>query len=293
LAKYPEKPISVIVPFGPGGGFDVLARSMASRLQNVIGQPVVINNKPGAGGRRGSITIFKSEPDGYTLGFAHFIPFYIDEFILGKKAPIDLKKLEIVKKIAHNHHFFLVNKESKFKTLEECKKATQSLKVSATGVSTPWLAANAVSMEVGFPISLVMGYSSMAPASMAVAKGEADATVAGYVQFQGVIEDLRPLVFLGKKRSGKLPDIPNVIELGYPDIALLGTPFVLVAPPGTPEDKISVIRQGLNKVVADIEYEKWLADKDYLLDPMDSEETWKSLSGLEDICKRLKKFTKK
>jgi len=77
-APYPEKAINFIVPFGAGGSYDTLARKLAERWEREFKVPVVVKSQPGSGGRRGGIAIYKSKPDGYTIGWTHFVPFLSD-----------------------------------------------------------------------------------------------------------------------------------------------------------------------------------------------------------------------
>ena len=97
-------------------------------MEKVLNVPVVIKNTPGAGGRRGSIRLFKSKPDGYTIGFGHFVPFQTDELLLGKKPAIDYRKFAIIYKVSHSRHFVFVNKKSGFKSVKDLKAAGRTIK---------------------------------------------------------------------------------------------------------------------------------------------------------------------
>jgi tripartite-type tricarboxylate transporter receptor subunit TctC len=293
-AAYPEKPVALIVPFGAGGGFDLLARTVAVRLEKELGVAVVVKNQGGAGGRRGSIALFKSKPDGYRIGFFHFVPFFVDQFLFGKKPSIDYRELEIVLKLAHNHHFVFVSKESPLKSLSDIKKLGRPLKASATGIgNSTWVAVNALGMGMGFPVKFVTGYASMTTSALAVAKGEVEASTAAFVQIQGLLDDLRPLCILARKRSSRLPEVPSIKELGYPKLGFLGTPYAVVAPPGMAKEHIAVIRKALYKVLDEPGFVKWLDEKDYFSDPMEPRELWDSLQIVEDTCKSLRPLVEK
>jgi len=284
LAVYPEKPIKIIVPFGAGGGFDGMARALAYRLEKEVGVTIVIQNRPGAGGRRGGITLFKSKPDGYTLGMAHYIPFMSDKILLGKKPSIDYKKFSIVLKVSKGRHFVFVSKKTPFKSLDDLKKASKPVKFSGTGIGAiTWVEGSALGATVGFPVTFVTGYRNLPRATMATARGDADAGLGSYHHFQGVLADLRPLVFLGNERDHHLPDVPSIRELGYKNLTNLGSPRVISAPPGTPESRLAVIRKALEKVVRQPDFVAWAKETGYYLEPEGPEGFWKGLDAQEKI----------
>jgi len=288
-AAFPEKPITIIIPFGPGGGFDRLARQIGARMKKDLGVPVVVKSIPGSGGRRGSLALLKSKPDGYTLGFAHFIPFQSDEFLMGKKTSLDYRKFAVVYQITHSKHHVYVSKKTPYKSLDDLKKAGKPIKFSGTGLGAiTWVEASAVGSEAGFPVSFVLGYNNLPRAALAVARGDADAGVGGFVHFQGVLADVRPLVFLGDKRDPKLPDVPSITELGYPQLTVLGSPRVVSAPPGTPEDRLEVLRQSIRKIVAQPDFVAWAQDNGYFLNPNGPAKLKETLEENGAIYRRLK-----
>jgi tripartite-type tricarboxylate transporter receptor subunit TctC len=287
-AAYPDKPITFIVPFGAGGGFDTLARALSTRLEKELAVPFAIKNEGGAGGRRGSISLYKSKPDGYTIGFAHFVSLQTDEALLKKKSPINYKNFKIILKISHSRHYLYVNKKSPFMTITDLKKAGRTIKFSGTGVGAiTWIEAQAVGTEVGFPAKVVTGYKSLAEAALATARGEVDASLGSYHHFHGVIKDLRPLVYLSKTRWHGLPDVPTIQELGYPRLAVLGSPRVVCAPPGTPDGRLEVIRNALRKILDSQEFKDWAKEAGYSLDPMGPSELWENLKINADIYRTL------
>ncbi len=88
------------MPFGAGSRFSALARKLGQRWEKELGVPIVVKPLPGSGGRRGGVRIFKSKPDGYTIGWTHFIPFLSDLHLRNKKPTIDIRKVSIVYQIS-------------------------------------------------------------------------------------------------------------------------------------------------------------------------------------------------
>ncbi|MBW1802683.1 MAG: tripartite tricarboxylate transporter substrate binding protein [Deltaproteobacteria bacterium] len=287
-AAFPDKPISFIVPFGAGGGTDGMARALASRLEKELGVPVAVKNERGSGGRKGTFSLFKSKPDGYTIGFAHFATLLFDEAIRKKKNPIDYWKFAAILKVDHALFFINVNKKSPFKSINDFKTAGRPIKFGATGVGSPsWLFPKALGKEVGFPVSFVSGQKNLAAAALSVARGDVDASTGTFTHIRGVMEDLRPLVYIAEKRSHKLPDVPTIKEAGYDKLASLDVPWVVVAPPGTPEDRLEIIRAALRKVSTRKEYLDWAIDTGYSPVTVEPADFWKSFRARKALYESL------
>ena len=293
-AAYPDKPITIIVPFGAGGAYGRLGRKMGADLEKKLGVPVVVKNNPGAGGRKGAVVLFKSKPDGYTIGFVHFISFQSNEILRGKKASIDYNKFEIILKLTDAKQFVYVNKKSPIKSLAGLKKAGRPIKFATTGVgAVTWVEANALGATLGFPVKFVTGYKNLPKAALAVARGDAEAGAGGYVHVRNVLDDLRMLAFIADKKDPNLPDVPTTTELGYSQLSVLGVPRIMGAPPGTPEDRLQVIRKAMQEIVADAAFQEWALKGGFFLNPEGPDATWKVLKANADIMEGLKPLLKK
>jgi tripartite-type tricarboxylate transporter receptor subunit TctC len=289
IAKYPEKPITFIVPFGAGSSFSALARKLGQRWEKELGVSVIIKPTPGSGGRRGGIRIFKSKPDGYTIGWTHFVPFLSDMYLRGKKPAIDLKKVSIVYQIAASQFYMFVNKKSKIKTLADLKGLKTPLKFASTGVGAiTWVQASALGATLGFPVKFVLGYKKLGDAALAVAKGDAVAGVGGAVHTRGVSDDLRQLMFFGPSRDSFFPNVPSAGELGYSKLTNLGAPRVVTAPPGTPEAILKVLRAAAVRAIKDKDFVAWATKTGFYINPQGPEGTWKGLNTKIKIFKELK-----
>ena len=288
-AAYPEKPITFIVPFGAGSSFSALARKLAQRWEKELKVSVVVKPLPGSGGRRGGIRIYKSKPDGYTIGWTHFVPFLSDTYLRGKKASIDIKKVAIIYQISRSQFYMFVNKKSPYKSLEDLKKLSSPLKFASTGIgSITWVQATALGATMGFPVKFVLGYKKLADGALAVAKGDAVAGVGGAVHTRGVQADLRPLMFFGPKRDRFFPNVVSAGELGYPQLTNLGAPRVITAPPGTPESKLKVLRAAAVRAVKDKDFVDWATKTGFYMNPQGPEGTWKGLDEQAKVFRNLK-----
>lgn len=158
VAKYPEKPITFIVPFGAGSSFSTLARKLGQRWEKELGVLIVVKPLPGSGGRRGGVRIYKSKPDGYTIGWTHSIPFLSDIHLRNQKSTIDIKKVSIIQQISRAQFYMFVNKKSRFKTLDDMKKASSRIKFASTRMGAiTWVQATALGATLGFPVKFVLG----------------------------------------------------------------------------------------------------------------------------------------
>ena len=121
-----------------------------------------------------------------------------------------------------------------------------------------------------------------------MARGDIDAAVGTYTHIQSILDDVRPLVYLSAERSRNLQDVPTIKEAGYGQLAALAVPWVIVAPPGTPKDRLDTIRSALRKVVENEEWIDWAANAGYTPVSLGPDEIWQGLDELKAIYEGLK-----
>jgi tripartite-type tricarboxylate transporter receptor subunit TctC len=251
---WPNRPIKLIVPYAAGGGSDVIARAIASRLSERLGQPIVIENKTGAGGVLGFDAVAKAAPDGYTLAFSTTA--YSTNAAAGKKLPYDAAKDFVpVGEIGATPLFIVVAKDSPFKTLRElldhAKGKPGSVNYGSSGIGSmshlgmEMLAAEAKVQLVHVP------YKGMAPAFTDLIGGQVQTTLGTFASASALIEGgkLRPLVVTGAKRSPFAPDIPTSAEAGYPGFRI-DFWWGLMAPARVPPAVIQRLNTELNAILA-------------------------------------------
>ena len=262
-ADFPDKPIRIIVPFGPGGFTDVAARILQKELGAVIGQPVVIENKPGAGSTIGTAEVSKAKPDGYTLVMvytAHVISPH-----LYKQMPYDaLKDFTPVMKLAEGPYVLVVHPSLPVKTVGE---------LIALAKAQPGKIDYASSGNGGAQHLVGALFTSMAGVDMSHVpyKGSNQAMndlLGGQVKvsFVGVPNAL-PNLSNGKlkalgvstaKRYSEMPDVPSIAEAGVPgyDATIwLG----ILAPPGTPKDVVQKLNAEITKALSTVEARKLMS----------------------------------
>jgi tripartite-type tricarboxylate transporter receptor subunit TctC len=249
---YPNRPIRVLVPFAAGGAVDVLARLIGQKLSEGLGQPVIIENRPGAGGNLASDVLAKSPPDGYTVlqtvnGISISPSLY-------KTLPFDSQKdFTAVTQIVESQLVLVVNPNLPANNLAEfvalAKSKPGTLNYGSTGVGNPLhLTMEMLKSATGIDIQAVP-YRGDAPANAALIAGEIQLGVMPMATTLPLIEArrLKALAIGGAKRSPAMPDVPTVAETipGFESTSWQGY-FV---PAGTSREVVVRLQQGVVKVL--------------------------------------------
>jgi len=247
---YPTKPVKLVIPFPAGGGTDIIARIIAEKLQQRLGQPVVAENRPGATGNLGTAVVTGSAPDGYTL-LVNITALGMYPLVF-EKLPFDpFKDLVMIGTIVETPSVLVVPQSSPVKTLGEfvakAKAAPNPMTYGSGGNgSPPHLAAEHFSRIVGINIQHV-NYRGTVPAANDVIGGHIEFGSFSLSGILGMVQggQLRPLVVLSAKRSELVPDVPTAAESGFPGIDSR-LRFVLAAPAGTPAEIVTRLSQELS-----------------------------------------------
>ena len=253
--RWPGKPVRLIVPFAAGGSTAVIARLIGQKLSVVWGQPVVIENRAGAGGNLGADMVAKSAADGYTLLMASG-SITINPHIY-TRMPFDTKKdLLPITNVASGPMLLVVPDRSSVKSMKElvelAKNAPGSLNFGSAGVgSQVHLAAENFADAARIEIKHVP-YRGEAVAYNDLIAGQIQLMVGNFAAASALLGPgrLRALAVTGKQRSVQLPDVPTVAESGLPGFENTGW-FGFFAPAGTPQDVVSKIQRDTAKVLAE------------------------------------------
>jgi tripartite-type tricarboxylate transporter receptor subunit TctC len=260
-AQYPTKPIKILVTIPPGGAPDISARLIGQRLSEALGQPVVIENKPGANGNLAGEIAAKAAPDGYTLILGADSLIAINPHVYGKMPFNTLKDLVPVSGVATNQFFLSVNPSVPARTLpelvEHARKANPPLSFASGGNgSQHQLGIEMLKRRAGIDMTHVP-YRGGAPAGIATVSGETQVVLAG-ASNAGLLQSgkLRGLATTGTQRSPLFPNLPTIGEFypGYDVTIWLG----LFAPAGTPEAVVAKLRDEVQKALREPELAKRL-----------------------------------
>lgn len=252
---YPNKPIRMIVPFAPAGSTDVLGRVIGQKLSEVIGQPVIVENRGGADGIIGMDALAKAAPDGYTILFTTTSTMSINPSLFAGKLSYDPDKAfaEVVL-AASAPNILVVNPKLPVKSVQELIALAKSRKGglnAASGATMHLLNAKLFESKTGGSYVMIP-YKGTGPALVDMVGGQVDVmfdqitTSLPFVQ-QG---RLRALAVTSAKRYPGLKDIPTVMEAGVPEFETTSWWGVL-APAGTPPAIIAKLNSDINKILAD------------------------------------------
>ena len=251
--SFPSKPIRIIVPYPPGGGNDVLARMFAPELSKALGQSVIVENRPGAGGSMGSASVAKSAPDGYTLLIINTVPHTASAGIYPKLGYDPVKDFAGVALVASNPYVIAVNPNlpakniTEFIALAKSQPGTIYYGSAGTGSVTHL---NAELFKTAVKADLIhVPYKGGGPAIADLLGGQVQMTVENVFLMAPYFKagQLRPIAVTGLKRSSILPDTPTIAESGYPNFEIIGQ-FGFVAPAGTPNDVLLKLNSAFNKI---------------------------------------------
>lgn len=251
-AQYPSRPIRLLVPIPPGGGPDIVARLIAPRLGEALGQPVVVENRVGGNGVLAGELVAKSPADGHTLLLGMDSLMVINPHLYASMPFDPLRDLAPVASLVSNGFFMAVNPSVPAQTfpefIEYARRANPPLHYGSGGNgSQHHLTMERLKARAG--INMVhVPYKGGAPATTATVAGEVAAMMSG-TSTAGQIKAgrLRALAFTGPKRSRILPEVPTIAEF-YPDFVLVQW-YGLFAPAGTPEAVLARLRAEVNKTL--------------------------------------------
>ena len=250
---WPSKPVRLIVGFPAGGGVDFFARALGQKLQEQLGQPVIVDNRSGANGIIGADVVAKAPPDGYTVLISNEAQIVINQNFYSKMPYDPVKDLEPVSEAVYAAVMMFVHPSVPVKSLKElialAKAKPGQLAYASVGTGTVHhLTAELLKSTAKINI-LHVPYKGGGPASIAMVSGEVPMGFAGFSALAHARSGrLRALATTGSKRGEATPDLPTFVELGFPDIRLVGWYGVLV-PARTPNDIISRLYSEVLKAV--------------------------------------------
>lgn len=261
---YPEQPVRIIVGFAPGGGVDLLARALAKKLGERLGQPFIVDNRAGAGSTIGSNAVAKARPDGYTLLF-NSIAHSINQGLYPSLPYDTLKDLTAVSPVATAPNAISAHPGAPFKTLPEmldyARKNPGKVTFGAIGGSTTmYLGMAMLESAAGVKMTYVP-YGGTVPSVMAAVTGEVQVVSSGYGNQEAFIRDgkLRLLAMTTAKPTPLAPGAPTVADAarlpGFEIVNWMG----LFAPAATPPAVIHKLNDAVQKALADPEMLQMMA----------------------------------
>jgi tripartite-type tricarboxylate transporter receptor subunit TctC len=262
---YPNRPVKIVIGFTPGGGVDINARLLANRLGDLLGQPVIVENKPGAGTNIGAEYVAKAAPDGYTLFFNS--PAMAINMSLYKNPGYDvLKDFAPVSVFSDSTNILVVPASLPVKSAKELvalardKPGTLNFSSAGSG-STQHLAGELFKLRTGTQMVHVP-YRGSAPSIAALLSAEVQLSFVNPLAIGSHVKTgrLRALGVAGPRRAPLLPDVPTLKEAGVEGVEV-PLWFGLLAPTGTPREIIATLAAGVQRAARDPDMRKRLEEQ--------------------------------
>ena len=254
LAQYPAKPITLIATFPPGGASDIVARTVAEPMAKILGQPVIVDNRPGAGGSIGASAAARAAADGYTLVLANSSPMSISPFAI-EKSPYDpVKGFSHIFYIGATPLIIVANPKAGLNNMADLVKAIKAKPDYQFGSGGPASIGHIVGEMMKTELKANMTHIPYKGGSLMVPDLIAGIIPIGFDVSTAYVQlvkggQLKALALTGPKRSDLLPDVPTIGEAGFPNLASENY-FGISAPPGTPKKVVDKLHKVLTEAVA-------------------------------------------
>jgi tripartite-type tricarboxylate transporter receptor subunit TctC len=257
---YPDKPVTMIVAYSPGGGNDTVARLMTKHIEPYLGARMIVENSAGAGGQIGFTRLAKADNDGYTLGLLSSPSIFLIE-MLRKNVPFSMDDFQAIANVQSDPILLAVNTDSDYKNFKDFTTKVESdiggINVSGDGPqSNVNLQAAALEDALSLDINFI-SYSGSGPAATALLGKEVEAALLSTSSALPFIESgrIRPLVVFSPKPHAALKDVPTIDEAAGKDVAKVGTAIRgVAAPAGVPEERVAHLEQAFEKLLEDKEF---------------------------------------
>ncbi len=251
---YPNRPIKIVVTFPPGGPTDMVARAVGQKLAETWGQPVVIDNRPGAGGNLGTALVAKAPPDGYTLVLSNLGPFTVSPFVYAKLPYSPVADFTPITLAATSWFFLVVNPSVAANSVKEliaiAKAKPGQLTYSSSGNATPAHLGGVLFQNVAGVSMTHVPYKGAGLSVLAVIGGEVQLAIESPPPIVPQVKagKLRALGAARPNRSPLLPDVPTMSEAGLPGFEV-GSWYGFHAPAGTPKPIIDKLHAEMVKAM--------------------------------------------
>jgi tripartite-type tricarboxylate transporter receptor subunit TctC len=277
-SSYPDKPITMIVPFPPGGVADTVARPVAEALSRELRQPIVVENRAGAGGALGIGVAARAPADGYTVLMSLSSISILPEAdkLLGRKPAYQLSQFKPIARFTADPTVLVVRADSRWKTLADfladARKNPGTYNYGSSGnYGTMHVPMEMLKAEAHFRMTHIP-YTGAGPAVVALLAGQVDAIASGPSTVVQQIQagKLRALAHWGEQPLAALPDVPSLKQLGHP--VRFAQWSALFVPAGTPDDMIRKLRAAAAKVAADANVRQVIAKAGSPIEYLDAPE---------------------
>jgi tripartite-type tricarboxylate transporter receptor subunit TctC len=271
---YPSRTVTIIAPLAAGSAADVLTRAIGIELAKALRQPVVVENKVGAGGNIGTTAILRAPSDGYTIGTTGQGTMVVNHALYKNPGFDPIKDVAPIAMVANMSNVMVVSENSPYKTVQEVidairKKPPGTFTYSSSGVGTSMHIAGIVFSNLSNTKLLHVPYTGAPQAMSAIVAGDVDVGFFNVPAAAALIKakKLRPLAVTGIKRSPAMPEMPTLDEVGLKGYDV-GSWIGFIAPAATPQPIITKLNTTLDRIFAEPAFREKLTAAGYDLQPV-------------------------
>jgi tripartite-type tricarboxylate transporter receptor subunit TctC len=294
-AGFPNKNIQFVIPYAPGGGFDVYVRFVGPVMEKYLPNKanIVPINVPAGGGSRGAAQLYRSRPDGYTVGILNIPGMFILQQQQGPGA-YDLAKFSWIGAMGESERYVIsVGNNSPLKTFADLKalSAKRPVKLSVTGPEGTAYAATLIGAQLlGLKTQLITGYKGSVDYVVAAIRGDSDAVIAAIPTTMRFVRGGQVRVLASFEAHSSIPGVPDATALGQPELDNISVERLIAAPPGVPPDIQNTLSVTLAKALADPSVVKWAKDNDIVMRSRTPQETVAILGQQRAFFEKWKKY---
>lgn len=292
-AAFPEKNITFIIPYGPGGGFDTYVRKIAPVMKKYLGGKinVVPKNVAGAGGRKALNVMYRAKPNGYTIAVFNMPGMLLDK-ILGKKTTYDIDKFTWIGRIARSKYVLVVGKKSPYQSIKSLRKAKR-LKYAITSTSSgSYVGGKIMAKALGMNIKFLPGYKGSAKVSLSMIRGDTHLSLFNTRSYAKWAKGGDVKAVLSFEKKSPFPGVPTVSEIGYPNLEALTIERVVGTAPGVSKKVQKILSDALFAALNDPAIQKWNKKTGRPIDPLKGPATGKLITNLAKFFTQYKDILK-
>jgi len=284
---FPDKNITFLIPYGPGGGFDTVVRKIVPKMEEILGVEVVPTNMPGANGRKAATYLERADPDGHTIMIFN-IPGHGLGLIRGEEIGYDIEGLTWLAQVGQDGYVVLSAADNEAITsVQDVIDLGREIKIPDQGPSSTSHMANQITWStLDVPYKFITGYKSSQDYTTAVLRGDGDLTmvVSGSAKRYNANNDYNIIAEFSDNKQ--FPDAPGGAELGQPDLDNLGLRRVVAGPAGMPDEAKKILSDALVQAVNDPEIQAWAEETGNPMPALGADETAAAVQRSFEFHKR-------
>ncbi len=285
-AAFPERDITFMIPYGPGGGFDTYVRRLAPVMERHLPNRVNVipRNVAGAGGRKALASLYRTQPDGYMISIMNMPGMLLDK-ILGEPTNFDIDAFTWVGRIGVSTYVLTASGRAGITRWEDLKG--MDLKYAITSWSSgSYVSGRILAEATGLNVTFLPGYKGSADISLSMARGDTEISLFNTASAAQWAEGGDINIVLSMEPESPFENVPSVADIGFPELTMLTVDRYVAAPPGLSPELTAILSRALLDTLNDPEIQKWAEEGNREINPLGSEESAKAVREMGEFYAR-------